>query len=60
MQMNNHSILNQQTNGDEDNEQNDMNKTKSIQCINIIQRLGSTSDKIKIMTEVSKPGELFN
>lgn len=56
MQMNNQSILNQQANDDEENEQNDMNKTRSIQCINIIQRLGSTSDKIKIMTEAK---ELF-
>lgn len=62
MQLNNHSILNQQGNEEEDNEQNDMNKTKSIQCINIIQRLGSTGDKMKIMTEAKElfyDGEFF-
>ena len=41
--------------GDNDSE-TDINKTRQIQTLAIIQRLGSTSDKIKIMTEAK---ELF-
>jgi len=41
--------------GDNDTE-NDFNKTRQIQTLAIIQRLGSTSDKIKLMTEAK---ELF-
>ena len=48
------SIINQDEN--EDNEQTDINKKKSIQCINIVTRLGQSSDKGKIMTECK---ELF-
>ena len=48
------SIMNQDDN--EDNEQTDINKKKSIQCIDIVTRLGQSSDKGKIMTECK---ELF-
>jgi P4 family phage/plasmid primase-like protien len=41
--------------GDNDSE-NDINKTRQIQTLSIIQRLGSTSDKMKLMTEAK---ELF-
>ena len=49
------AILNQDDN-QQDNEPIDINKKKSIQCINIVNRLGQSSDKGKIMTECK---ELF-
>ena len=42
--------------GDDESSETDVNKTRSIQLLNIIPRLGSTSDKMKIMTEAK---ELF-
>ena len=48
------SIMNQEDN--QDNDQTDINKKKSIQCIGIVTRLGQSSDKGKIMTECK---ELF-
>lgn len=55
---NKHLLMDRANNdGDDDvQNENDTNKTKSIQILNIIQRLGSTTDKIKIMTEAK---ELF-
>ena len=53
-----HLLMDSVNNEAEDDVQseNDTNKTKSLQILNIIQRLGSTTDKIKIMTEAK---ELF-
>ena len=50
------SIINQEENNEESDDQTDINKKKSIQCINIVTRLGQSSDKGKIMTECK---ELF-
>ena len=50
----NRNVINDNDNDEGDNEDEERNKVRSLQICNIIHRLGSTSDKMKIMTEAKE------